>query len=193
MSLDCISIYQLVVFADFFCWDLLLELLEIYTTENIRFISFDLLGIYFQLFGQEHPFFKRYLFKAADLYRLPPTIVLQVFTDIKDNDRMFSTNRLKTFVRQQFRQSLYDEMGQHNIFQVRCGICGVSVPWTLCRMTVALCCNTKIHNQCLQNYKCNKCFFCKRSINCAFKTTFYSFETPGRCLQLDAFCQTCPT
>ena len=71
VSLDCIDciFYQLVIFADFLCWDLLLELLEICTTGYIRFATFDSLGIYFQLFGQEHQFFKRYLFKAADFYR----------------------------------------------------------------------------------------------------------------------------
>lgn len=186
----------MVIFSDFFCFDYLLYLLNIYTLEYAHGTSFDLLIMYFQLFGCCR-ISSSYLFQAADLYRLSPPKIFQLIYN--NNTDAFSKYKLKKCVREQLRTSYYDldpwllspcVKGQ---FKGRCAFCEILCPRSNTLYKVA-CCYSRVHFECKDEIKRGRfCTYCGKEFHHMdlrkYSKVNYGFNylLPGEFLDKDVF------
>lgn len=148
LSLEQIC-WQLVLFAKFFSWDLLLDLLEYYSLEICKGASFGLLEIYFETFGPfvNSPRRENYFKNVCNLYRLPGDYVRRLLAEYTLGfPRRFLANKLKTKVIKQVNTDWYDQPRSPSK-KIQCAVCTFQCPapplilWTRC-------CSARVHERC---------------------------------------------
>lgn len=141
--------WHLVLFAKFFSWNLLLDLLEYYSLEICHGASFGLLEIYFETFGPfvNSPQRDNYFKNVCNLYRLPADYVRRLLAkDTLEFPRRFLAGKLKSKVIRQVNTDWYDQPRSPST-QIQCAVCAFrcSAPllilWTRC-------CSARVHEKC---------------------------------------------